>query len=444
VAALEEKLQAVTDSLNEASKKQAETALELSLLKLEKEQMAASMETELQTAEETINALEKEISRLDDVDEQVVAFQKEKSVWEKDRTELEVRRQEVETLERRLEILEERSGEATEMERIIDIRDQEIARLKEEWEAERANWEIDRSSGATAQLDDVHATLRTLVRDHGVELRSQNPSSLSELVDSISSHLNGFYEEREDLERKVRNCIAEQEGLAQAFENARGELEGSRQEIRDLEAQSRVCSVILHNLLLTFYMQEQSDKIAELVAEQSSASLPPVEYRGDASDIVALLMPIWKVLPSAEARGAKLGQSRFKSPSSNAGTGNPIKPSLSEMDVRGLKTLYDAGKPDALQGSAMFVIDKFVSRVQALITDNHALIERLIQFTQAHDLLKKNVERAHKLASDSNAALETYQKQVKVLEERDISLSTKHAALFVSMSCRRLLGLIML
>ena len=45
-------------------------------------------------------------------------------------------------------------------------------------------------------------------------------------------------------------------------------------------------------------------------------------------------------------------------------------------------------------------------------------MERLIRFAQAHDLLKKNAERAQKLAQDSNAALETYQRQVRTLEEQ--------------------------
>ena len=57
-------------------------------------------------------------------------------------------------------------------------------------------------------------------------------------------------------------------------------------------------------------------------------------------------------------------------------------------------------------------------RVQALIADDRALMERLIRFAQAHDLLKKNAERAQKLAQDSNAALETYQRQVRTLEEQ--------------------------
>jgi len=74
-------------------------------------------------------------------------------------------------------------------------------------------------------------------------------------------------------------------------------------------------------------------------------------------------------------------------------------------------------------------IEAFVSRVQSLIADDRALIERLIRFAQAHDLLKKNAERAQKLAMDSSAALETYQKQVKTLEDRDAAVSDRNTEL---------------
>ncbi|KAH9017483.1 hypothetical protein EDB83DRAFT_2528627 [Lactarius deliciosus] len=60
----------------------------------------------------------------------------------------------------------------------------------------------------------------------------------------------------------------------------------------------------------------------------------------------------------------------------------------------------------------------FALRVQALIADNRTLMECLIRFAQAHDPLKKNAEHAQKLAQDSNAALETYQRQVRTLEEQ--------------------------
>jgi uncharacterized membrane protein YccC len=69
-------------------------------------------------------------------------------------------------------------------------------------------------------------------------------------------------------------------------------------------------------------------------------------------------------------------------------------------------------------GPGTFSVEAFALRVQALVSDDRALMERLIRFAQAHDLLKKNAERAQKLAQESNAALETYQRQVRTLEEQ--------------------------
>lgn len=56
--------------------------------------------------------------------------------------------------------------------------------------------------------------------------------------------------------------------------------------------------------------------------------------------------------------------------------------------------------------------------MQALIVDEHVLMERLIRFTQKHDLLKKTGERAQKLTQDGNSALETYRRQVCTREEQ--------------------------
>ena len=103
-------------------------------------------------------------------------------------------------------------------------------------------------------------------------------------------------------------------------------------------------------------------------------------------------------------------------------------PSLAELDVRSLKSLYDPkGYAMATHGAGAFTVEAFAARVNALISDDRLLIERLIRFAQAHDMLKKNAERAQKLAQDSNAALETYQKQVKTLEDRNIGLMTQQA-----------------
>lgn len=98
-----------------------------------------------------------------------------------------------------------------------------------------------------------------------------------------------------------------------------------------------------------------------------------------------------------------------------------------------MKSLYDnrVNYPPS-PNTAPFTLDSFAARVQALIQDDRALIERLIRFAQSHDLLKKNADRAQKLAQESNSALETYQKQVRTLEERNMSMVTKQATMFVS------------
>ena len=194
-----------------------------------------------------------------------------------------------------------------------------------------------------------------------------------------------------------------------------------------------------------------------------------IAFAKDAAGFVAILQPLWATLPSPEARAARLtgatrpfraGSGRTSPSMRVVGAGAPGSPgpnvvSISDMDVRALKGLYTPGtngnsntnngnannnssggggggasnsgtgtpgsprSPVAVEGAGgTFSVEAFALRVQALIADDRALMERLIRFAQAHDLLKKNAERAQKLAQDSNAALETYQRQVRMLEEQ--------------------------
>jgi len=159
-----------------------------------------------------------------------------------------------------------------------------------------------------------------------------------------------------------------------------------------------------------------------------------MEYKGEVADVVALLQPAWAVLPAPELRAATLNARRHlravSTASSPGGQSRSGLPSLSDLDVRSLKALYDVKSPHAAVGGP-FSIEAFVARVQALIIDDRALIERLIRFAQAHEMLKKNAERAQKLAEDSNAALGTYQRHVTALENQNHALLAKQAALFV-------------
>ena len=174
----------------------------------------------------------------------------------------------------------------------------------------------------------------------------------------------------------------------------------------------------------------QEQATAQVALANLQAPQGPVDFATDAASIVALLQPLWAILPSPEARANKLG-SRSVRPGS--GTSSPVlasrsNASLSDMDVRSLKTLYDP-RGTATQPSSSFTVENFVMRVQALVADDRALIERLVRFAQAHDLLKKNAERAQKLAQESSNALETYQKQVNMLQERNLTMIAKQQAM---------------
>lgn len=177
------------------------------------------------------------------------------------------------------------------------------------------------------------------------------------------------------------------------------------------------------------------------------AYVPPsrsMSLGGDTSDeldrVYAMLQGVWKSLPSAEAR-AKLSakSSAMKSPSMGSmkspkspGLGSNSGGSISELDVRSLKALYDSPllptHPTA-SPKEPFSPEAFIDRVNALLADDKAIVERLIRMASGHDLLKTNAERARKLAQDSSQGLETYQKQVKTLEERNATLVIRNTSL---------------
>ncbi|OBZ70148.1 hypothetical protein A0H81_09724 [Grifola frondosa] len=427
------------------------------MLRMEKEQAETSMSLELQTAEDTVTSLERKVSRMEELDAQLRALEEEKRSWTQDRTELEERREEVEALEsqldqtqkelemmqRRTEVLAQQRRDSADIQGLLmreneenraqlEAQADELAEAKASWEAERAAWDAERETlqaggVAKVQLDKGADALQDLMQSFGILLFSRDTSIVG-LVTSIRKHLEELHSKvdahtraqdewnaaRAKMEEDIRLSLDKRQALFEEVEEARRARDAANAEIRSLDAQLKEISMA---------------RAATLEAETQ----PVVEYTGDAAKIVAALQPVWAILPSPEARAGKLGSRNFRpaspaSPIMTRGGGG----SLSEMDVRSLKTLYDPkGFPISSKTGAggAFSVEAFASRVQALIADDRALIERLIRFAQAHDLLKKNAERAQKLAQESNAALETYQKQVKMLEESNMVSMAKQAAL---------------
>ena len=448
VAALQEQLQAAQAALDAANAQQQKMSKELNAMRAERKSLESSKSTELRQAEEMIAALERQMSDMQGLGDRVAELEEEKTMWAEERTELDERRREVDKLERRLEVMEEKSGEMSELEsalarerRKLDEKDREIAELQAERIALLAERSTLQAGGESkAQLEEGVDALQDLMKKHGVSHYSRD-ISVAGLAQSIGKHLEEVkvkvdshsraQEEwsaaRSKLEGDLRASLDKREALDQQLEQARKERDAAKVEIRSLETRLRVCLPIS-----VLWCKPLSDYVSQEIEE---ANGPLVQYTGDAAKITSVLEPIWSILPSPEARAQKLGRS--KPPVASPTTASPVMKggaSLSEMDVRSLKTLYDPnGFPLSARpnGPDTFTVEAFASRVQALITDDRALIERLIRFAQAHDLLKKNAERAQKLAQESNVALETYQKQVKLLEDRNVSMIAKQTALYV-------------
>lgn len=468
IAALEAKLQTAKDSLAAAGKKQVEMTRELSLMKLEKQEVETMMGMDIQAAEETIAALEKEIPRLEELDSEVRQLRQEKTSWERDRVGFETRLMELEMrksedaggVERTLASIRES------MQKELEAKEAEIRRIQEERESERSAWMEERQQLEDEKMDDLArlqeemdrmrdeedqtirqsqdemssglAILQSMVRTHGIVLFSRD-SSLQGLLNAIGMHIESVHTKletyskaeaeweslRRRLEEDVRSGLDKREALARELEDVRRDRDSARRDTLTLE--SRVKS--------------------QPPPSSSHLRTPSTSFESSDSEvsrIISILQPLWTTLPSPEARAAKFVSTnrpfRTGSPVSGSSTSSPSTvSSLSDLDVRSLKSLYDTrqnGPASPLSPKsgtnglpAPFTIEAFAARVQALVNDDKALIERLLRFAQAHDLLKKNAERAQKLAQDGTHALEAYQKQTRILEERNMSMAARQSAL---------------
>ncbi|KAJ7498464.1 Up-regulated during septation-domain-containing protein [Mycena latifolia] len=414
VLELEEKLARATEALAASSAKQGELARELAAARAEKEAVESARDEEMRSAQDTIAALERELPRLEGMNEEMQTLAHEKAAWAEERAAL-VREQEAERA------AWDRDKAALEDERLEDL-----TRLQDETERLRGV-DVAALQRVQSELEEGASALRALVKTYGIPMFSRDPT-LPSFVTALGSHLQQLATKvethrtaqaewevlRRKLEDDVRGGLDKREALFREVEEARKEREEARKEIRAIE------------------LRIKTDVRAPSLSPMPSPNLP--EFSGDSKQLAALLQPLWAILPSPEVRAAKFGQQRFRAGSGASSPTQPLSPnptSLSDLDVRSLKALYDPRTPSspAPGGNGAFSIDAFIARVQALIADDRALIERLVRFAQAHDLLKKNAERAQKLAQEGSGALETYQKQVRTLEERNMELANKVSSL---------------
>ncbi|KAF9057851.1 Up-regulated during septation-domain-containing protein [Panaeolus papilionaceus] len=507
ITLLEEKLKKTKDALVQAGKKQADMSSELTLLKLEKQELEATMGLDLQAAEETIAALEKEVPRLESMDQELRILQKEKLEWEKKRrsleTKVEEKVQEADELRERIaqegeaadgaaermlqDLRNQMKREADEMKKEAKEKEREIQRLKKTLEEERATWEAERRNMEDEKIDDLArlqeeidrqreqegkqsskqaedeleaglSTIQSLIEKHSIVIFSRN-SSLTGLLKAIGSHIDTVHKKldahsraekewdniRRRLEADVRAGLDKREELAKELEEVRRERDSARRETLTLSLEHQQRQSKTMGTPRTGLSHLRTTSTASSYAGLSPIEMSPAEDKeSELERWMGILQPLWAIMPSPEARAARIsansnsqrGYHRASSSANNTSptaNGSPTPgqngaTSLSDMDVRSLKVLYEKGAAADGPGSPKpgpFTIEAFAQRVQALVSDDRALIERLIRFAKAHDLLKQNAERAQKLAQEGTNALETYQKQVRLLEERNVGMANR-------------------
>ncbi|KAG9015516.1 hypothetical protein FRB94_000121 [Tulasnella sp. JGI-2019a] len=427
VRAMEHRLKQAQEAMEEGKKHITELEREVDMLGGEKAEMEMKMGRELTAARETIGKLEHEMENFAALTMQVAHFEDQRREWERDKRDMEGR---LRAAEQALPIQQAKSVETEEA--LIQLRaevlskDSENKRLLEErkaWEKEKESLRqslIEYQAGATEELIVAREALRSMCRHNKVVDMPQNDAKLIDFVQALEGHISTFDQAKDEM-------VGSREGLLNQLEDARKEREDARKEARALETRLKESDFDRSSL--------------PSMSRRPSGHAPAQSI--DSDQVLAILKPVWSILPSVEIRASRLGinarattprspkmRSDQSSSSISSLTGQASPPSLSELDVRSLKALYDPKGPYMSPTVAgEFSLEEFAMRVQALITDDRALVERLLRFAQAHDLLKTNAERAQRLAQESSMGLQTYQKQVSTLEERCQTLTAKQTAL---------------
>jgi len=264
---LEEKLNAVTLELTQANKQQAGLARDLSLLKLEKEQLQTTLEMELQTAEEQARSLENELVQYKD---EVEELWRQKEALESTGAELEERKGQVESLQQQLEAADQRNGEASEANKQVFLKEQELSKLKAEMDAAlrakdleltkvNTRFELEKVRWASelAPTEEASATLWAIVQEHDIPLPSDSDTTIPILAESISF----FIENTLNTVRELRDAMHEQRELSNTLRESHAETETLRKEVQYLKNQSRVCHFISINLVTPLNERYRSNLI---------------------------------------------------------------------------------------------------------------------------------------------------------------------------------------
>ncbi|ORY24377.1 Up-regulated during septation-domain-containing protein [Naematelia encephala] len=301
------------------------------------------------------------------------------------------------------------------------------------WEDERAGWDEERqdivqaprmSDRDRANMDNIRAGLGGLLRRKGgMVAEDEVESALSEVKSLLERRENEVVSLKEEmrevnmgLEEELKRTTSDRDGWKSKHEQVDT---ARRDEVTQLERQLRnhadtISDLNLRNESLSTSLNAAQTHVSHLSA--TSASTAALQSKVDAltselESIANSFTEVWRLLPSPARRiRAELIDARTGQPNSSVASPNHA------LDLAALQQLYS---PASATGDEKFGgIEEMIKRIRGMVDDGRLLVDRVVRLGQERDLHKGNALKAKRLAEESTRGLETYQQQVRVLEDR--------------------------
>ncbi|EGG05222.1 uncharacterized protein MELLADRAFT_78169 [Melampsora larici-populina 98AG31] len=301
------------------------------------------------------------------------------------------------TLNKSVEDLKAQSDQQAEEKAKDDI-DEPLSNHSAEWEKL-----LEKFSGVSTQVTLTNASFAQFLRGAPSQISMEGRMEwMNELIGHLENHLKIITTQHESTLETERQSH-EQASQAQMDERTILSTQVAELETKLFELQSS------HTPAATTTSSE-----LETVTQQLAAAEKRIEEATTSANVVEkALRELFKSLPAnAETRArlehdADLGAFRL---------GYEAQPTKKS----GLGGLFGLGKRAAtpVEEGSEYTFDSFLERIKLLNESDKKLVDRLIKYEIEKDSYKNNATRAQKLAEECQAALKTYQSQVKELEER--------------------------
>ena len=127
------------------------------------------------------------------------------------------------------------------------------------------------------------------------------------------------------------------------------------------------------------------------------------------ASVNATLSHLWTLLPSESTPTPSSARSNASFSSARAAGLQPA----GDFDLAHFVGTFSTANKSPYPG-----VEAFSSRLKGFVEDALTVVERTGKYARERDIHKSNSERAQRLVMESRGALETYQRQVRALEER--------------------------